>query len=303
MRALARLPRHAGPLLARGASWRRSSASRVRPSAETADAIYDQLAERLAEDAYRPRALYERFRIAVLATTDDPVRRPRGARRARGRPDLVGPGDPDLPAGPLPRAGAARLGRGRGAAGRGRRASTPASTRATCARSSSAAGTSSRTARRRPTTATRTCAPTRSSPPRPRASTARRWPARRRADEAVAFRRHMLLEMARMSCEDGLVMTLHPGVRRGHHRPDVERVRGRHRARHPDPGRVHRRAAPAAGALRHAPGLPPGRVHARRDRVVARARAAGRVLPVAVRRRAVVVPRRAGGDPALPRAR
>ena len=44
----------------------------VRPSAETADAIYDQLAERLATDAYRPRALYERFGIEVLATTDDP---------------------------------------------------------------------------------------------------------------------------------------------------------------------------------------------------------------------------------------
>ena len=41
--------------------------------------------------------------------------------------------------------------------------------------------------------------------------------------EAVALRRHMLLEMARMSCEDGLVMTLHPGVRRGHHGPTAER--------------------------------------------------------------------------------
>jgi glucuronate isomerase len=37
--------------------------------------------------------------------------------------------------------------------------------------------------------------------------------------DAVALRRHMLLEMARMSCDDGLVMTLHPGVRRNHHRP------------------------------------------------------------------------------------
>jgi glucuronate isomerase len=33
------------------------------------------------------------------------------------------------------------------------------------------------------------------------------------------LRRHLLLEMARMSCDDGLVMTLHPGVRRGHHGP------------------------------------------------------------------------------------
>ena len=33
----------------------------------------------------------------------------------------------------------------------------------------------------------------------------------------------MLLEMARMSCEDGLVMTLHPGVRRSHHAPTSTR--------------------------------------------------------------------------------
>ena len=35
--------------------------------------------------------------------------------------------------------------------------------------------------------------------------------------EATAFRRHMLFEMARMSCDDGLVMSLHCGVRRDHH--------------------------------------------------------------------------------------
>lgn len=44
----------------------------VRPSAETADAIYDQIADRLAKDSHHPRALYHRFRIQVLATTDDP---------------------------------------------------------------------------------------------------------------------------------------------------------------------------------------------------------------------------------------
>jgi glucuronate isomerase len=37
------------------------------------------------------------------------------------------------------------------------------------------------------------------------------------AAEAVAFRRHMILEMARMACDDGLVMTLHPGAHRNHH--------------------------------------------------------------------------------------
>src|SRR4029453_17874793 len=44
----------------------------LRPSAQTADIIYDQIADPLADEAYRPRALYERFGIAVLATTDDP---------------------------------------------------------------------------------------------------------------------------------------------------------------------------------------------------------------------------------------
>ncbi|MBB5791036.1 glucuronate isomerase [Jiangella mangrovi] len=41
-----------------------------RPSAETADAIYDQIAARLAEPAFRPRALLDRFGIEVIATTD-----------------------------------------------------------------------------------------------------------------------------------------------------------------------------------------------------------------------------------------
>jgi glucuronate isomerase len=39
------------------------------------------------------------------------------------------------------------------------------------------------------------------------------------AAESIALRRHMLLEMARMATEDGLTMTLHPGVRRSHHGP------------------------------------------------------------------------------------
>lgn len=43
------------------------------PSAATADAIYDRIAERLATAAFRPRALFERFGIEVLATTDDPM--------------------------------------------------------------------------------------------------------------------------------------------------------------------------------------------------------------------------------------
>lgn len=39
-------------------------------SPDTADAIYDQIADRLVQPAFRPRALFQRFGIEVLATTD-----------------------------------------------------------------------------------------------------------------------------------------------------------------------------------------------------------------------------------------
>jgi glucuronate isomerase len=42
----------------------------VAPSAETAGRIYEHVAERLASPEYRPRALFERFGIETLATTD-----------------------------------------------------------------------------------------------------------------------------------------------------------------------------------------------------------------------------------------
>lgn len=43
------------------------------------------------------------------------------------------------------------------------------------------------------------------------------------ADDQAAFEAHMLMEMARMSCEDGLVMQLHPGSYRNHNRAVYER--------------------------------------------------------------------------------
>jgi glucuronate isomerase len=40
------------------------------PSAETADAIYDQIASCVADAGFRPRALLDRFNIEVISTTD-----------------------------------------------------------------------------------------------------------------------------------------------------------------------------------------------------------------------------------------
>ncbi len=44
---------------------------RLGPS--NADAFYDRIAECLAQPAYRPRALFERFNIEVIATTESPL--------------------------------------------------------------------------------------------------------------------------------------------------------------------------------------------------------------------------------------
>jgi glucuronate isomerase len=43
------------------------------PSAETADLLYDAINERLASPEFRPRALFKRFNIEFMATTDDPA--------------------------------------------------------------------------------------------------------------------------------------------------------------------------------------------------------------------------------------
>jgi glucuronate isomerase len=45
------------------------------PSAETADAIYDQIAACVADPGFRPRALLDRFNIEVISTTDSAVSR------------------------------------------------------------------------------------------------------------------------------------------------------------------------------------------------------------------------------------
>ena len=45
----------------------------VRLSADTADSYYDAIAEKLATPGFLPRALFDRFNIEVLATTDSPL--------------------------------------------------------------------------------------------------------------------------------------------------------------------------------------------------------------------------------------
>lgn len=193
-----------------------------RPSAETADAIYDHVAERLAQDAYRPRALYERFGLSVLATTDDPcadlaVHAALAADETWGgrviptfRPDRylepAAPGWPD---------DMARLALAAGTDTGdypGYVAALEQRRRHFVAHGATSADHSHADVRTDPLDV---------------AEASRIYrvalDGEVTAAEAVAFRRHMVAEMARMSTEDGLVMTLHPGVRRSHHGPTAER--------------------------------------------------------------------------------
>jgi glucuronate isomerase len=190
----------------------------VRPSARTADDVYDQIAQRLAKDDYRPRALFERFGIEVLATTDDPCDDLAAHASLAADPAFRGRVVPTFrpdrylePAAPGWADAVGRLGEVSGvdtgsyagwvAAMEDRRAHFRAHGAVSADHSHEDVGTA----------------------PLGDADAERVYRAALSGDvaphDAVALRRHMLLEMARMSCDDGLVMTLHPGVRRNHHRP------------------------------------------------------------------------------------
>jgi glucuronate isomerase len=190
----------------------------VRPSAETADAIYDQVADRLAKDGYRPRALYDRFRIQVLATTDDPCDDLSAHAALAADPTFTGRVIPTF-----------RPDRYLELVQPGwREAVTRLAEVADLDTGDYGGFVRTLEERRRyfiahgAVSADHSHVDVRTEPLEP-AEAARIFRAALAGEateaEAVAFRRHMLCEMARMSCDDGLVMTLHPGVRRGHHGP------------------------------------------------------------------------------------
>ena len=186
----------------------------VRLTPQTADLYYDRIAERLTRPDYRPRALFERFGIEVIATTESPLD-PLDAHKAirasgwKGRvitayrPDPVV--DPDFE-GFI--ANIARLSEIAGidatnwdgylAALRERRAYF---------KSFGA-------------TSTDHGHPTARTADLPRAECERLFSlaltGRCTPEEAELFRGQMLTEMARMSLDDGLVMQIHPGSFRNH---------------------------------------------------------------------------------------
>ena len=180
-------------------------------SAETADAAYDHIAAKLADPAFRPRALFDRFGIEVLATTDsalDPLAHHETIRAADWNGRIVPTYRPDATVDPEAQgfaANVARLGEITGedtttwtgylAAHRKRRADFIALG----------------------ATATDHGHPTaRTADLDDPASLFGRVIGGATAEDAETFRAQMLTEMARISLDDGLVMQIHAGSSRNH---------------------------------------------------------------------------------------
>ncbi|GAA3703506.1 glucuronate isomerase [Microlunatus aurantiacus] len=193
----------------------------VRPSAATADAVYDQIAERLGHPDYRARALFDRFGIEVLATTDDPCDDLAAHRRLADDPSwdarVVPTFRPDRylePLSPTWNTDVDRLAETSGIE-TGEYAGWLAAMAARRAHFIAHGAVSADHSHLDPRTDPLTDAE------------ARHLYALARQgdigpDEAVALRRHLLFQMGLMSAEDGLVMTLHPAVRRDHHLPSSQ---------------------------------------------------------------------------------
>lgn len=183
-------------------------------SAANADAIYDAIADKLTSDEFRPRRLFERFNIEVLATTDaatDTLEYHQAIRDSDWngrvvptfRPDAVVNIDADGW-----RASIDRLSDVSGVDVRDYRSYVQALEQRRAFFKQMGA------------TATDHAAPTAHTERLSAADTdaifARALAGSASADDARRFTGHMLGEMARMSSEDGLVMQLHVGSFRDH---------------------------------------------------------------------------------------
>ncbi|MFG1396688.1 glucuronate isomerase [Roseixanthobacter pseudopolyaromaticivorans] len=186
-----------------------------RLNAENADRLYDLIADKLATDAFRPRALFERFNIEAIATTEsplDPLKWHRMIRESGWTGRVVTAYRPDPVVDPEFenfRTNIARFGEVTGEdtfswhgyleAHRKRRAFF----KSFGATSTDHGHPSARTADLPHAEA--------------EALFARVTGAEgARPDDAELFRAQMLTEMARLSLEDGLVMQIHPGAVRNH---------------------------------------------------------------------------------------
>ena len=184
---------------------------------DTADWYYDHIADCLSRPEFRPRALYERFNIEVIATTEpatDDLRWHRMIRDSDWRGRVVTAYRPDGVIDPEMAGFAGNV------ALMGQQTGFDTATwagyldahRARRAYFKEFGATSSDHGH-----------PSARTEDLPQAEAAALFQKALRGacspDEADAFRGQMLTEMARMSLEDGLVLQIHPGARRNHSDP------------------------------------------------------------------------------------
>lgn len=219
----------------------------------TAQAIFDAINRQLATDAFRPRALFERFNIEVIATTESPLDPLEAHRRLRDdpwtgrvistfRPDPVVDPEYEGFAGNV-----AELARMSGESCDNFAAYLDA-LRERRAWFASMGATS--TDHGHPSARTADLAPPECERLYQGALTGTLS-----AEQAELFRAQMLTEMARMSLDDGLVMQIHPGVYRNHN-PQLFTAYGRDRgADIPLPGEFVRGLKPLLDLYGNEPGF------------------------------------------------
>lgn len=191
-------------------------------SAATADSTYDVIAAALTTEEFRPRALLKRFGIDFLATTDDPCDDLSGHATLAAAADVsarvVPTYRPDKYAEPAAQDFAARVRALLDTAG---------------VEGDSFAHYLEAHRRRRAHFAAHGAIATDHgvdvpftadlSPARAEELFARAMRGDIDVSDAVTLRGHILTSMAEMSQDDGLVMMIHPGVRRNHHTATFER--------------------------------------------------------------------------------
>lgn len=199
----------------------------VQLEAETADLYFDTITEMLATDSFRPRALFDRYGIEVIATTESPLDtlehhaaiRAENARAGGWQGRVITAYRPDPVVDPEFEGFSANLDalsaltgedcrtwRGYLAAHRQRRAFF------------AQMGATS-TDHGHPTAQTANLSPAEAEALFDTVARGAFTPA-----EAELFRAQMLTEMAAMSCDDGLVMQIHPGSFRNHNAQLFERL-------------------------------------------------------------------------------
>lgn len=192
-----------------------------RLSPETADSIYDRIDDCLKQEAFRPRALFERFNIEAISTTESAIDDLKWHRMIRDsgwsgkvitayRPDAVV--DPEF----------------QGFAANVEKLGEMAGEDATTWQGYLASHRNRRAYFKEfGATSSDHGHPTARTEDLPQDVAAALFDKALRgactADEADAFRGHMLTEMARMSLEDGLVLQIHPGSARNHSDPIMAR--------------------------------------------------------------------------------